>query len=507
MFENEAKGWYGSYSIVGRDMVERFQIIKNMDKILSNKEKKIIIKNYFTKEEESFSKKEDKGKAVIDIFSSNYDNNNTKTPSDKRKNFSKKIQRLNICDSLSNTNFKENYKYHQIHHNEFNMPDYKLKLKLKNKMNFIDSYSPKYEIIRKRVITGPNWNLLGSRWKDNIKTSNPIDKDKKNFIEKTKNDIIMNRQLRRATLPLFYDVRIRTNKPFNSEIKNNLESKYYKTQTNFRKKNVSIGKIKDFSTNKENRPMDLKCFPLMKKIPRKKRNFDWIKRESLNKTIDFSKVLPRKSNIFLPKSLGNEACLLFHPNYKFVEPRIITMVSYSRDSKKKTKKRKFSGINSILLANLQNGFNNIKKAKEINAPNFKIMSGREYDDSPLPFYMINVFDRRSVDMINSKALKMNGYAYSEFPQNFSTFKMKKSFNSIINNSILNQNKDIISEQMELFNGGYKDNSEDKKWKKLIKKYFKEDDKINNNQNFDAFTLKTIQKTEKRKKYKNKHFFI
>ena len=87
MFENEAKGWYGSYSIVGRDMVERFQIIKNMDKILSNKEKKIIIKNYFTKEEESFSKKEDKGKAVIDIFSSNYDNNNTKTPSVKRKNF------------------------------------------------------------------------------------------------------------------------------------------------------------------------------------------------------------------------------------------------------------------------------------------------------------------------------------------------------------------------------------------------------------------------------------
>ena len=74
MFENNAKGWYGSYSVIGRNIVQRFTLILKKDEILSGNLKKVYFGDYFTKddaqfEEENNNKKNNK----IDIFSPEYD--------------------------------------------------------------------------------------------------------------------------------------------------------------------------------------------------------------------------------------------------------------------------------------------------------------------------------------------------------------------------------------------------------------------------------------------------
>ena len=48
MFENEAKGSYGCYSQIGRTSVEKYNIIKQKDEILSELPKKIKFKDMFT---------------------------------------------------------------------------------------------------------------------------------------------------------------------------------------------------------------------------------------------------------------------------------------------------------------------------------------------------------------------------------------------------------------------------------------------------------------------------
>ena len=44
MFENEARGWHGCYSAIGRTSVETYQTVLNKDKILEEipQKKKII---------------------------------------------------------------------------------------------------------------------------------------------------------------------------------------------------------------------------------------------------------------------------------------------------------------------------------------------------------------------------------------------------------------------------------------------------------------------------------
>ena len=41
MFENNAKGWHGSYSVVGRISAEKFHIILMKNEILNEKKRRI----------------------------------------------------------------------------------------------------------------------------------------------------------------------------------------------------------------------------------------------------------------------------------------------------------------------------------------------------------------------------------------------------------------------------------------------------------------------------------
>ena len=73
MFENEAKGWHGSYSSLGRISAEKFPMILIKDQILEGKNKKKKIKDFFSPEEDLINNKiiidegEDRKKYVKEI--------------------------------------------------------------------------------------------------------------------------------------------------------------------------------------------------------------------------------------------------------------------------------------------------------------------------------------------------------------------------------------------------------------------------------------------------------
>ena len=130
------------------------------------------------------------------------------------------------------------------------------------------------------------------------------------------------------------------------------------------------------------------------------------------------------------------------------------------------------------------------------------MSSRKQDEGPLPSYMINLWDRRSVETMTDKGLKMNYYSNSNFHrESYSTFKPKKSYNKMINYTIMKNDNEKIDEELKNINEEVFGN---KKLKKLIETYSKDDkDNINNKINFDVISLKSYKR--ERKKFHKNHF--
>ena len=112
--------------------------------------------------------------------------------------------------------------------------------------------------------------------------------------------------------------------------------------------------------------------------------------------------------------------------------------------------------------------------------------------------MINLWDRRSIETMTEKGLKMNHYSDSEFYNtNYSIFKPKKSFNKMINYTILKNDNEKIDEELKNINEEVFGN---KKLKKLIENYSKDDKEAANNQiNFDVISLKSYKRERKRNK--------
>ena len=150
MFENAAKGWYGSYSKVGRDSAEKYPMIMLKDKILANQFKKYKIKDYFTTEDDINIEKTmmDYGE---DIFSQTYQKKN-----ERKQRFK------NVCALRTAETMTDDYKYHQIHHK--GLHDYNLIIKGQKKYQTNSSVNlPKDDLTTKRIITGPQWGLLTGR--------------------------------------------------------------------------------------------------------------------------------------------------------------------------------------------------------------------------------------------------------------------------------------------------------------------------------------------------------
>ena len=542
MFENNAKGWYGSYSVIGRNLVQRFTLILRKDEILSGNLKKAYYGDYFSTEESQIDEEEEnKKKKRIDIFSEEYDK--LKEEKVKMKNEEKLAKNANLC-TKQKVPEKERYKFHQQHHHE---TERNLKLNKRKELDNFVSYYPKLDFIKKRTVTGPKWQLLKGRnltninkkkikinekikeknakvnTKENTNANKNKDKNNNFLVNYIFKSIPMNKMTRRGTLPINYDSRIRFDMPFkpkniiveekannnknkikkldkleniNTSPQNN-NQKYLKTYNN----NFFINHSQDHESPKKkfNKSLDSKSMLKQSLSTNKKSSFKkLLDKDTFNRTIDFSKILPRNLNVFVQKKVDYNTPSYSNPNYKLTEPRSISMVSYNKNIRDEITPRKFVGIDPQIFRQPNKALDLVNNHKKTSAPNFDIMSGRNQSEGPLPAYMINVWDRRSIETMTDKGLKMNHYSDGEFHNtNYSIFKPKKSFNKMINYTILKNDNEKYDEELKNINEEVFGN---KKLKKLIENYSK-DNKENNKVNFDVISLKSYKR--ERKKHKNK----
>ena len=133
----------------------------------------------------------------------------------------------------------------------------------------------------------------------------------------------MEKQTQRGNLPISYDLRIRNDRPFQTKdnSRDYSKEKITKTESN---DIIKIDKIKYKYNSDESK------------------NF---RKANVKNYIDFSKKLSREQydNLFKDK----EVVPFTIPNYSQVEPRCLTMVSYSSKINKKKIKKKFKKIPGI----------------------------------------------------------------------------------------------------------------------------------------------------------------
>ena len=99
MFENNNKGWYGSYSVIGRNLVQRFALILKKDEIISGNTKKNFYGDYFdTDDTKTIEEDKNKNKNKVDIFSTEYDK--LKEEKLRIKNEENLIKNANLCSPI-----------------------------------------------------------------------------------------------------------------------------------------------------------------------------------------------------------------------------------------------------------------------------------------------------------------------------------------------------------------------------------------------------------------------
>ena len=476
MFENKAKGWYGSYSKVGRESAEKYPMIMIKDKILANQFKKYKIKDYFNTDDEIDIDKTI-GEYDEDIFSTTY----------QRKN-ERKEKFKHVCALQNEETMADEYKYHQIHHK--GLHDYYLIIKGQKKYQTNSSVNlPKDDLTTKRIITGPKWSILTGR-ENKRKNRNIIYQDFYSSFDGYKKDnniFEMDKITQRGNLPTSYDLRIRIEEPF---------IKPTKTKSKDKLSEDKISKTQNGETPKSD-----KSKIVFKKYDEKKDNH----------SLSFAKNISREKYYYLTRD-RNEIRPFFIPNYKFVEERSISTVSYNQKNNNRPPLKRQIGIESNLFFDPYKSINKVNNHKQGNAPNLRIMEGREDDDNReeihLPGHMNKIHNRNSLEVLTKKALQMNNYINGEIKDYFSSFN-KKSFNSIINYNILKNGKNI--ENMKLGKISKKLNTKER-IKKLMEFYSKnldDENKFNVFKKVDGVTFKTfnnnVELSEKDKKLFNLRF--
>ena len=495
MLENKARGWYGSYSLAGRSSAERYQLVLKKDEILSNKIKKIKLKNYFTTEDvvetESDRQQNDENQ---DIFSRTYKNDQTIKKSEINQKYLGEYCDTEIYDA------PEKYKYHHQHHKDL----YNYNQIMKTQKKYLPSstkYHPKMDLIWKRVITGPKWKLISGRNKKKIKIHSKIinenDKNKKNdkndknkkkdaspkkkIFLKTYTDKIkfipMEKQTKRGNLPIYYDSRIRNDKAFKTTEINE------KTQKDFRKKILNKAqstKSKTKITIPNNKTKNLKT-------PKNTSHENLLTKHM--SSIDFSKNTTRDQYYHLHRNRAGLHPALT-PKFSLVEPRTLTMATMAPKSTGKTHPKRLKGIDPHLFFDADKVLNKINNYKEVNSPNFNIMVSRNIN-GPLPSYMSKNYDRASLNIMTEKGLKMNNFANNGLKSDYNSFWLKKSFNRRINYDLLNNDK-FINEELGL-PADFGSAKNMKKFIKFYSNYLDESTNMFSSSKFDNITLKSVDK--------------
>lgn len=242
-----------------------------------------------------------------------------------------------------------------------------------------------------------------------------------------------------------------------------------------------------------------------------------------NKVVNFEKMLSRdyirklnerKVNIYSGLS----------PNYESIRPKSIMKVIYAQRHCKKYRNKEFKSIFNEFVFDINKNFNNINNHSKPTDIFLGKMTGREINDNtPLPSYMINQYNRNAFNTFSDKSLEMNNYATGHLKTLKSSFNDKKSFNYKLNeqyydndgineeiNTIMKKIKPAGNTRKEY--GDYKSLScsniiDSKKYKIIpsnilyknkVSDYYRVNlDKLgrypfSNGEKIDGFTLKTIK---------------
>ena len=472
MFENEAKGWHGSYSSIGRISAEKFPMILIKDQILEGKNKKKKIKDFFSPEEDLINNKIiiDEGEDIFNILHKN------KIKLKKRKK--------EICKGNTKKDVPEEYKYHNLHHKD--LLNFNRRLKYQSNLSST-IYDPKKDFVWSKTLSGPQWDSICGRnrefdckseveainFKSNKKYLKNLFKNYTTSFYSLIRGVPMEKMTQRGIIPVYYDLRIRNDKPFiitdktmNPIKLNNITSKT----------EISLNKTSE-QTKSNNSSKNYRLKKNAYSSP------------EINHSINFAKSLSREQYNYATRNREGVRPF-FNPKYNLVEPRSLTMVLYNKKTKGKSIPKRLVGIDSNLFYEPDKIINKINNHKENGVPNFKYMLNKNEENGKLPLHMHNLYNRGSLEIITEKGLKMNNFAETGSKIDISTFCPKKSFNKIINYSLLKNEK--INGNLEKL---IKKFSSNQKIKNLMEFYTKnlDDDKIQFTGNkFDSVTLKSIK---------------
>ena len=493
MVENDAKGWYGSFSSAGRNSAEKYNLTALKDKKVL---KKFITKDFFSQNEPEPSIEDDDPLQHVDIFSDNYSKQIPNSPN-KAMHKSKSEADLNY----------DRYKYHNKHLNEVQFG------KKKEQNPPCTKYNPKMDIIWKKIVTGPKWKTLVGR-------NMEIPVDNKEFYFHYNDEanmktgfIDMNKQTMRNGFPVEHDLRIRYEKKFTpfmtannttsiiKKYKSSSQSSSRKEDSNDYNSRLTFHPGKSLLLRQHNIKRSYKSNSSLSSLRAGKRSKKG-KLKYSNSAVnldapDFKKTLSRE-DVDKIKSIQKINLPLYNPNSNPIMSRTVMMVSYDTGKIPKKIQSTFKGVDHSLTYNLDKLFNKYNKHKPVSVPLFKNMVSRPMDNNdPLPSFMKNMFTRAGATATTDKTLKMNNFAEGTFMEPYSSFYGKKSFNKMINLSMIgaeNLEQNFIDTKSEFGSIG---NYLSKSMRFYSKNY---DDLVSENQleKFDNVTLKKIKNNSKTK---------
>ena len=535
MLENDTKGWHGSFSAAGRNSAEKYHMIVHKDSIIAGKGRKKKVFGFFQDDDENGSNQNDLNDDHVDIFNLPFN-----TAEEKEKERKLKKQKKILCKGqYSKENVNERFKYHQHHHKDNS--DYIEKLKgQKGFQPSCTRYNPKMDFIWNKTLTGPSWKLVKGR-EENVKLP-----DNTNEFYLTHSElkplgkifINMDKQTERGDFSSLKDVRMRSDKPFkteaNKKINKNKSVSYSNNNSGnaigytytFSKNNMTSSKNSErgnndqelftnqgtngISTYENTYPVNGTNYNNISVNQIKGAKSFQTSRKNLNKIYynttgsiyptvnhgnstnkikapDFSKTISREQLNFISRDKSPISPFIT-PNFSAVQPRNLTMVSYTNSLKKTKKPISMPTLNANFTYNPDKVLNKINNHKEPKAPNFASMVSRPNENTPLPSYMIKKFDRSSIYTTTDKTLELNNFANGKFLTEYSSFYPKKSFNKAINLNLLNNEK-FVESNLDLVGAIGKTN-------KIMEFYSKNLDDITNDgvgSKFDSVTFKTVPK--------------
>ena len=497
MAENEAKGWYGSYSLEGKIYAEKFNNIIHKDEILKGEFRKIKIHDLFTPDNPKINHIDDHLN-ILKIYS--FEDNAFHKAQKKQKKKTESLTKMK----------NEKHSFKLFFHNNHCASNEKWLKKIGPNPE-CTKYNPNYKYIWPKLLTGPKWEKLSGRYQK-------TEIDNRDFCSnkyilnsgESKCFVNMNKTTQRGSFIDFKDIKLKGEKHFtkdsNTKIKKGLaydlteggrprtfmncfyrlKSSYknnknpkvlinLKNHSKMNKKNnlteenlvSKISQAIQVKKDKNNKNENIKTeegddityseFSDIKSFSIKKNNFkskNNLKDSNLatmgteeinyykikNTAPDFSKIISREKRQKLNQNkTKTDNIPFFMPNLSFVKenPKVFTLYKKNK-SYVKDKRRDIMGLYSSFNYNPDLIIEKYNNHPTTNGPLFKNMVSRpNKKGSPLPSYMQHIHDRSSIYVVTDKSLQLNKYADGKYIPATSSFFPKKSFNNIINLGLIN----------------------------------------------------------------------